>query len=69
MYIADFFCKELKLVIETDEISHTWENAAEKDERRTRELEALGYAILRFEDSEVMKNIDYQFYFFIRVML
>lgn len=58
-YIADFFCKELKLVIETDGISHTWENAPEKDERKTRKLEVLGYTVLRFEDSEVMKNIDH----------
>ena len=57
--IADFFCKELKLVIETDGISHTWENAREKDEKRTKELEALGYKVLRFDDNDVMKDIDF----------
>ena len=56
-YIADFFCKELKLVIETDGISHTWENAEENDRRRTVELEALGYHVIRFDDNDVMKNI------------
>ena len=58
-YIADFFCKELKLVIETDGISHTWEGAKEKDEKRTKELEALGYKVLRFDDSDVMRDIDF----------
>ena len=58
-YIADFFCKELKLVIETDGISHTWEGAAEKDEKKTRDLEALGYKVLRFDDNEVMTDIDF----------
>lgn len=58
-YIADFFCKELKLIIETDGISHTWEHAAEKDERRTKELESLGYSVIRFDDSEVMMNLDF----------
>ena len=56
-YIADFFCKELKLIIETDGITHTWENAQEKDKRRSMELEALGYHVIRFDDHDVMKNI------------
>src|SRR5688572_26948580 len=58
-YIVDFFCKELKLVIETDGISHTWEGAEEKDKKRTKELEALGYKVLRFDDNDVMKDIDF----------
>ena len=58
-YIVDFFCKELKLVIETDGISHTWEGAEEKDEKKTKDLEALGYKVLRFDDDDVMKNIDF----------
>lgn len=37
-YIADFFCKELKLIVETDGISHTWENAPEKDSERVLEV-------------------------------
>ena len=58
-YIADFFCKELKLIIETDGISHSWEGAAKRDQQRTEDLAALGYTVLRFDDEDVMKNIDY----------
>ena len=58
-YIADFFCKELKLIIETDGISHSWEGAAEKDQQRTEKLATLGYTVLRFDDKDVMRNIDY----------
>lgn len=58
-YIADFFCKELKLIIETDGISHSWEGATERDQQRTDRLMALGYTVLRFDDEDVMKNIDY----------
>ncbi len=58
-YIADFFCKELKLIIETDGISHSWEGAAERDQQRTDDLAELGYTVLRFDDKDVMKNIDY----------
>jgi very-short-patch-repair endonuclease len=31
-FIADFFCKELKLIIETDGITHLDENVIKKDE-------------------------------------
>ncbi len=58
-YIADFFCKELKLIIETDGISHSWEGAAERDAKRTEVLATLGYSVLRFDDEDVMKNINY----------
>lgn len=47
------------LIIETDGVSHTWEGATEKDDARTKQLEALGYKVLRFDDYDVMKNIVY----------
>ncbi|GAB5528185.1 MAG: hypothetical protein Roseis2KO_60570 [Roseivirga sp.] len=58
-FIADFFCKPLKLVIETDGISHTWEGAAERDAYKTRRLEELGYHVLRFQDDDVMNNLEF----------
>ena len=57
-YIADFFCKELKLIIETDGISHHSEEAHMKDKIRTKRLNELGYHLIRFDDNEVMKNIE-----------
>ena len=57
-YIADFFCKELKLIIETDGITHEWVCAFEKDNLRTDELQKLGYIVLRFNDDEVMRDIE-----------
>ena len=33
-YIADFLCKELKLIIEVDGITHQWEDTIKKDEIR-----------------------------------
>ena len=55
-FIADFFCKEHKLVIEVDGASH--EYVKKKDEHRTRELINLGYAIIRCTDDDVMNDID-----------
>ena len=53
-YIADFFCAEASLIVETDGISH--DGRAEYDEKRTRELETLGYRVLRFLDNDVIER-------------
>lgn len=53
-YIADFFCKELKLVIETDGATHLEDNVKRKDREKQNDLIAHGYAVLRFEDIEVV---------------
>lgn len=57
-YIADFFCKQLKLVIECDGYSHYSEEAQQKDALRTKRLNELGYHVIRFDDAEVMHDID-----------
>ena len=58
-YIADFYCCELKLVIELDGITHTFEGAKERDKTRTQRLNDLGITVIRFEDKFVFKNIDW----------
>ena len=57
-YIADFYCYELKLVIEVDGYSHQFEETIKKDEIKQRELEKIGLTVLRFEDDEVMKDMN-----------
>jgi len=56
-FIADFMCKELMLVIEVDGISHNFEEVIKKDERKQAVLEAAGFTVLRFSDSEVLNNM------------
>src|SRR4051812_9360247 len=56
-YIADFFCKELNLVIELDGLTHQLEETMVKDKKKQQRLEELGYTVLRFPDREVMNNI------------
>jgi very-short-patch-repair endonuclease len=55
-YIADFVCRARKLIIELDGGQHV-ELAAE-DARRTADLEALGYRVLRFWNNDVLTNMD-----------
>ncbi|HMP98837.1 MAG TPA: endonuclease domain-containing protein [Cyclobacteriaceae bacterium] len=57
-YIADFMCKELSLIIEVDGITHSWEDTVERDKIRQEELERAGYTVLRFEDDEVLQDIN-----------
>jgi len=54
-YIADFFCKELKLIIELDGFTH--ESKQFVDKVRQKELEKLGYNVIRFDDAEVMGEL------------
>ena len=51
-YIADFMCKELKLVIEVDGSTHQWEETGVKD------LIEAGFKVLRFTDEEVLRHIE-----------
>ncbi|MCJ8164151.1 DUF559 domain-containing protein [Pontibacter sp. E15-1] len=54
-YIADFMCKELKLIIEVDGYSHNFKT--EEDIKRDKDLAELGFTTLRFTDDEVMKDL------------
>ncbi|MFO0795194.1 MAG: endonuclease domain-containing protein, partial [Candidatus Brocadiaceae bacterium] len=56
-YIADFLCKELKLIIEVDGITHLDDETSEKDKRNARALESAGFTIIRFTDEDVLKNM------------
>jgi very-short-patch-repair endonuclease len=56
-YIVDFYCAQLKLVIEIDGDNHFTEEASEYDKARTNFLNALGLAVIRYSNDEVLKNI------------
>lgn len=55
-YIADFYCKELDLVIEIDGASHFNEEAQKYDKERDRQMQVLGLKVVRVLDSEVRKH-------------
>ena len=55
-FIADFYCHELRLVIEVDGSVHDEEDQWEKDISRTAELEKLGLKVIRFSNEEVFQN-------------
>ncbi len=55
-YIVDLYCAELELVIELDGRYH--ENVVDLDELRDTELMRYGLTILRFNEVEVMKDMN-----------
>ena len=57
-YIADFYCEELKLIIELDGDSHATEEGIIKDARRTAFLEQSGYRIMRFSNHDMRDNFE-----------
>jgi very-short-patch-repair endonuclease len=55
-FILDFYCPSAKLVIELDGAVHT--NQQEYDTIRTHELETYGYRIIRFDNQQVLNDLD-----------
>jgi imidazole glycerol-phosphate synthase subunit HisF len=58
LYIADFYCHKLKLIIEVDGSIHNEPDIIEFDEARQKDLEKWGYIILRFTNHQVMEKSD-----------
>jgi len=58
IFIADFYCHQLKLVIEIDGGIHKSKEQKEYDIGRTAELEHWGIKVIRFTNEEVENNIN-----------
>jgi very-short-patch-repair endonuclease len=57
-YIADFCCKELRLVVEVDGEVHEDEAQIAHDQNRDAYLRSLDYEVLRFSNQQVLGNVD-----------
>jgi very-short-patch-repair endonuclease len=55
-YILDFICWEHRLVVEVDGGQHA--GATDADAVRTAWLEAQGFRVIRFWNTDVLRNID-----------
>ena len=56
LFIADFYCHQVKLVVEVDGSIHNLQ--ADYDEGRTEEIERFGIVVIRFTNDEVIHHID-----------
>lgn len=57
-YIVDFYCAAANLVIELDGSQHFEPDHQASDEERDRKLESLGLRVLRFDNRQVMQELD-----------
>jgi very-short-patch-repair endonuclease len=55
-YVADFAARAHRLIIEIDGETHAGQES--RDLERTRDLEARGFNVIRFTNTEVMTNLD-----------
>lgn len=58
-FIADFYCKSLKIVIELDGSQHYEQEAMEYDRKRTAYFESMGIEVLRFTNTDIKKRFRY----------
>lgn len=58
LYIVDFYCHQLKLVIEIDGEYHNTQEQIEKDIERTQILETDGLQLIRFTNKDIMENLE-----------
>jgi len=57
-YIIDFASLQTELAIEIDGGQHYGKEQRKKDQQRTRYLESLGFTVIRFNNHEVLSNIE-----------
>jgi very-short-patch-repair endonuclease len=57
-YIVDFYCPKLKLAIEIDGETHYTEEGIINDKKRTKILKSYNIKVLRFTNTDVLKNFE-----------
>lgn len=57
-YIVDFACLDRMLIVEVDGAYHAERDQAEDDEVRTEHLEQLGFRVIRFNNEDVLYNLE-----------
>jgi very-short-patch-repair endonuclease len=57
-FIVDFYCAQLKLVIEIDGSIHFTPSAQAYDQHRTERLESYGITVIRFTNDQVLHNFE-----------
>ena len=58
IFIVDFYCHNVKLVIELDGGIHSNPENKEYDDNRTAELERHGIKVIRFNNEEVFEDLE-----------
>jgi len=57
-YIVDFYCPQLKLIVEVDGSTHNEEEVFKKDVERDKILKDLGFEIIRYNSERIFNNLN-----------
>jgi len=57
-YIVDFFCPAKSLVVEVDGDVHAERSVQKKDKERERYFQSLGLRVIRYNNDDVLNNLD-----------
>jgi very-short-patch-repair endonuclease len=57
-YVADFACREAKLIVEVDGATHSAEEEVKRDAVRSFALERVGYRIIRVQNDDVYNAME-----------
>ena len=57
-YVVDFYCDELKLIIEADGEIHSLTEKMDSDKKRDKILKINGYHLIRLSNFEIETDID-----------
>lgn len=57
-FVVGFACLEARLILEVDGATHSTEAELTRDAARAARLSAMGFAMLRFADDDVFREID-----------
>jgi very-short-patch-repair endonuclease len=58
IFVVDFYCRDLRLVVELDGAIHAEPSQAAHDQNRDAYLRSLGCTILRFPNEAISTNIE-----------
>ncbi len=59
IYVADFYCHKVKLIIEVDGSIHDKKEIKEYDIKRENDLINDGYTVIRFSNKQVLTEIEF----------
>jgi very-short-patch-repair endonuclease len=57
-YVLDFYCHEVRLIVEVDGIAHDMGDRPERDKVRDAEFTAKGFQVVRIPAAEVLRDPD-----------
>ncbi len=57
-FIVDFYCPELKLIVEIDGDIHGFDKQIKKDGERQKFLESLNFKVKRYSNNDVIRNLN-----------